>query len=90
MTARQFVLAVAAIVSLGGTGSSGVEPLTSTQRAGVLSGGITAEDPNDLGHFTLGNGAGGLAGVRAQGTFNFTMGQGGKYVGFAHFERRVK
>jgi hypothetical protein len=161
-------MALAAVVSLGGTASDGVEPQKSAQRAGVISGGITAEDPNfipvgthgckvllfhpghhhltgaiegeivedgyflldqctgdgfyyvtaaftgsvlgsepgtatfkadgrirestiiDLGHFTLGDGAGGLAGVRAQGTFNFTMGQGGKYKGFAYFERKLK
>jgi hypothetical protein len=44
----------------------------------------------DLGHFTLVDGTGGLEGVTAEGTFNFTMGEGGKYVGVAHFEKKSK
>jgi hypothetical protein len=168
MTARQFVLASATIVCLGGTGIAAPEPSWWTARPRVISGGITAEapifipvggngckvllfhpgyhhltgaiegeitedgyflidkctgdgfyyvvaaytgtilgsDPGtatfvadgrirdstiiDLGHFTLGDGKEGLAGVRAQGTFNFTMGEGGKYVGLAYFDRRSK
>lgn len=44
----------------------------------------------DLGHFTLGDGTGGLEGVSASGTFNFTMGVGGQYDGLAHFEKKSK
>jgi hypothetical protein len=42
----------------------------------------------DHGHFTLSRGAGALAGVHAVGTFEFTIGVGGAYVGRAHFDRR--
>ena len=41
----------------------------------------------DLGYFTLGDGEGGLTGVRAEGTFHFTMGKGGEYVGTAYFDK---
>jgi hypothetical protein len=168
MTARQLVLASAAIVCLGATGSASHEPPKSTGPHKTISGGITAEvpifipvggngckvllfhpgqhhltgaiegeiqedgyflidkctgngfyyvvaaftgtilgsDPGtatfvadgrihdstiiDLGHFTLGDGKEGLAGVNASGTFNFTMGVGGEYVGRAYFDRRSK
>jgi hypothetical protein len=167
MTARQFVLALATIICLGGTSSAAHEPPKSAGGHKV-SGGITAEvpifipigsngckvilfhpgehhltgeiegeikedgyflidqctgkgfyyviaaftgtilgsDPGtatftadgrirdstiiDLGHFTLEDGKEGLKGVTASGTFNFTMGVGGEYVGRAHFERRSK
>ena len=44
----------------------------------------------DLGHFTLVDGLGGLAGVTAEGTFNFTMGVGGEFDGTAYFEKKSK
>jgi hypothetical protein len=44
----------------------------------------------DEGHFTLVDGAGGLAGVSAGGTFHFTMGVGGEYVGRAYFDKSKK
>ena len=44
----------------------------------------------DLGHFTLADGKEGLEGVSASGTFNFTMGVGGEYVGRASFDRKSK
>jgi hypothetical protein len=168
MTARQFVLASAAIVCLGVTGAAVREPPKSAGHHKKISGGITAEvpifipvggngckvllfhpgkhhlsgaivgqiledgyflidqctgdgfyyvvaaftgtvlgsDPGtatfvadgrirdskiiDLGHFTLGDGKEGLAGVTASGTFNFTMGVGGTYVGQVSFDRRSK
>jgi hypothetical protein len=168
MTARQFVLALATVVCVGGTGNAAPEPQKSAALPWIVSGGITAEDPTfipigghgckvilfhpghhhlsgaikgeivedgyflidqctgegfyyvtaaftgtvlgskpgtatfkadgrirdstiiDLGHFTLEGGAEGLAGVRAFGTFNFTMGVGGKYFGIAYFDRRSK
>jgi hypothetical protein len=42
----------------------------------------------DKGHFALDRGEGGLAGVHAVGTFEFTLGIGGDYVGLAHFDDR--
>ena len=42
----------------------------------------------DVGHFTLGGGKEGLAGVHAKGTFKYTMGVGGEYVGSAYFDRK--
>jgi hypothetical protein len=42
----------------------------------------------DRGHFTLSRGEGGLAGVHAEGTFEFTLGVGGTYQGLAHFDQR--
>ena len=167
MTARLFVLALATVVCLGGTGIAGHEP-PKGPAGHKVSGGITAEVPIfipvgghgckvllfhpgehhlsgavegeileegyflidqctgegfyyvkaaftgtvlgskpgtatfvadgrirdstiiDLGHFTLGDGKDGLAGVNAAGTFNFTMGVGGNYVGRASFDRRPK
>jgi hypothetical protein len=65
----------------------GSKPGTATFKA---DGRIRDSTIIDLGHFTLGDGLGGLAGVHASGTFNFTMGEGGKYVGVASFERRSK
>ena len=44
----------------------------------------------DRGHFTLSRGEGGLAGVHAAGTFQFTLGVGGDYVGVANFDSRSK
>ena len=44
----------------------------------------------DVGHFTLVDGLGGLSGVTAEGTFNFTMGIGGEFVGTAYFEKKSK
>jgi hypothetical protein len=44
----------------------------------------------DRGHFTLSRGAGGLAGVHAVGTFEFTIGLGGDYAGVAHIDQRSK
>jgi hypothetical protein len=44
----------------------------------------------DKGHFALDRGEGGLAGVHAVGTFEFTLGVGGDYVGLAHFDDRSK
>ena len=44
----------------------------------------------DEGHFTLSRGAGGLAGVHAVGTFEFTIGVGGGYVGLAHYDQGSK
>lgn len=44
----------------------------------------------DLGYFTLADGKEGLTGVSASGTFNFTMGVGGEYVGRASFDRKSK
>jgi hypothetical protein len=44
----------------------------------------------DLGHFTLAGGKEGLKGVHASGTFNFTMGAGGEYIGHAYFDRPSK
>ena len=44
----------------------------------------------DLGHFTLVDGQGGLEGVTASGTFNFTMGTGGEFVGDAFIEKKSK
>jgi hypothetical protein len=66
---------------------NGSEPGTATFKA---NGTIRDSTIIDLGHFTLGNGAGGLEGVHAAGTFNFTMGKGGEYLGFAYFERKPK
>jgi hypothetical protein len=65
----------------------GSEPGTATFKA---DGRIRDSTIIDLGHFTLSGGAGGLTGVQAVGTFEFTMGVGGTYVGRAQFERPKK
>ena len=66
----------------------GSEPGTATFTAiGQLQtiGGISSIE---RGHFTLSRGEGGLAGVHAEGTFEFTLGVGGTFVGRAHFDQR--
>jgi hypothetical protein len=168
MTARRFVLALATIVGLGGTGNAAAEPPASAARPVAITGRVNADagifipvaehgckivlfhpgdhlltgalegqiiedgtlvidqctgdgfynvtaaftgtvlgsEPGtatftaqgrlresafiDKGHFTLDRGAGGLAGVHAVGTFEFTLGIGGDYVGLAHFDHRSK
>lgn len=65
----------------------GSEPGTATFTA---DGRIRDKTIIDLGHFTLSNGAEGLEGVHASGTFHFTMGVGGEYVGEASFDRKPK
>ena len=65
----------------------GSEPGTATFTADGL---IRNSTIIDKGDFTLDGGAGGLAGVRAVGTFHFTMGVGGEYVGTAYFDHKSK
>jgi hypothetical protein len=65
----------------------GSEPGTATFTA---HGSLHSFNRIDRGHFTLSRGAEGLAGVHAVGTFNFTIGVGGDYVGLAHFDHRSK
>jgi hypothetical protein len=62
----------------------GSEPGTATFKA---DGRIRDSTIIDLGHFTLVDGVGGLEGVTAKGTFNFTMGVGGEFLGDAFFEK---
>jgi hypothetical protein len=42
----------------------------------------------DRGHFVITQGQGGLTGVHASGTFEYTVGVGGSYAGQAHFDER--
>lgn len=65
----------------------GSEPGTATFKA---DGRIRNSTIIDLGHFTLVDGMGGLEGVTASGTFNFTMGKGGEFLGFAFIEKDKK
>lgn len=65
----------------------GSNPGTATFKA---DGRIRESTIIDLGHFTLVDGTGGLAGITASGTFNFTMGVGGEYRGLALSEKKSK
>ena len=65
----------------------GSKPGTATFKA---DGRIRDSTIIDHGHFTLVDGAGGLAGVTASGTFNFTMGKGGEFLGNAFIEKKGK
>jgi hypothetical protein len=42
----------------------------------------------DRGHFVITHGRDGLAGVHARGTYDYIVGVGGGYTGFAHFDDR--
>ena len=65
----------------------GSQPGTATFKA---DGRIRNSTIIDLGHFTLVDGKEGLEGVTASGTFNFTMGQGGEFLGQAFIDKEKK